>query len=40
MKFTYYFKPAQHWNVCTKEVYNVLCKFYDSDRIRAVEIKN
>lgn len=30
----YRFKPAEHWNYISKEVYNVLKNFYSEDRLR------
>jgi hypothetical protein len=32
---TYYFKPAGHWNIITKEVYDVLVRFYGPDMLKA-----
>lgn len=30
MKTTYYFKPRAHWNIITKDVYDILSRFYDT----------
>lgn len=30
MKLSYWFRPAQHWNIVSKEVYDRLCWHYSS----------
>lgn len=32
----YKFKPAEHWNYISEEVYDVLKNFYSEDRIKVV----
>ena len=31
------FRPLQHWNFVPESVYEVLTKFYGSDRLRVIE---
>ena len=31
VEYQYYFRPANHWNIITREVYNVLLPFYIND---------
>ncbi len=38
-KTIYYFKPARHWNIITKSVYEVLKNFYGDDMLKTVEEK-
>ena len=33
----YRFKPASHWNYITKEVYEVLRKFYSDEMLKIEE---
>ena len=37
MKQVYKFKPHQHWNYITKEVYEVLRKFYSDEMLKIEE---
>lgn len=37
-KQAWQFRPSEHWNFIPASVYEVLTKFYDSDRLRIVEI--
>lgn len=32
----YRFKPVDHWNYISEEVYNVLKNFYSKDRIKVL----
>ena len=36
-KQVWQFRPAGHWNFVPESVYEVLTKFYGSDRLRVVE---
>ena len=36
-KQVWQFRPSQHWNFVPESVYEVLTKFYGSDRLRVVE---
>ena len=31
------FRPSKHWNFIPESVYEVLTKFYGSDRLRVIE---
>lgn len=31
VEYQYYFRPAQHWNLVSAEVYHTLLKFYLHD---------
>ena len=37
MKTVYKFKPNGHWNYVTKEVYEVLRKFYSDEMLKIEE---
>ena len=37
MKTVYKFKPNGHWNYITKEVYEVLRKFYSDEMLKIEE---
>ena len=37
-KSVFQFRPSGHWNFVPESVYEVLTKFYSSDRLRVVEI--
>ena len=37
VKQAWQFRPAGHWNFVPEPIYEVLTKFYGSDRLRVVE---
>ena len=37
-KSVFQFRPSDHWNYVPESVYKVLTKFYDSDRLRVVDL--
>ena len=38
-KQAWQFRPSGHWNFVPESVYEVLTKFYGSDRLRVIEIE-
>ena len=36
-KQVWQFRPSEHWNFVPESVYEVLTKFYGSDRLRVIE---
>ena len=36
-KQAWQFRPSEHWNFVPESVYEVLTKFYGSDRLRVIE---
>ena len=36
-KSVFQFRPSWHWNFIPEAVYEVLTKFYGSDRLRVIE---